>query len=62
VLTVNAPGTQPDITFTYDNLGRVLTTSQTGHTITYAYDALSRLGLMRWTASIRGIIVPECGC
>ena len=43
VLTVNAPGTQPDITFTYDNLGRVVTRSQTGHSITYAYDALSRV-------------------
>lgn len=43
MLTVNAPGSQPDITYTYDNFGRVLTASQTAHTITYAYDALSRV-------------------
>jgi RHS repeat-associated protein len=43
VLTVNAPGTQPDITYAYDNLGRITQVSQTGHTLSYVYDALSRL-------------------
>jgi RHS repeat-associated protein len=43
VLTVNAPGTQPDITYAYDNLGRMTQVSQTGHTLSYIYDALGRL-------------------
>ncbi len=43
VTVIDAPGSQPDITYTYDNFGRVLTAAQSGHTLTYAYDALSRL-------------------
>lgn len=40
--SVDAPGSQPDVSYSYDNLGRVLTASQSGHTVSYAYDALSR--------------------
>jgi len=39
---INAPGTADDVSFTYDNLGRVLTTTQDSETITNVYDALSR--------------------
>jgi len=39
----DAPGTQPDVSYTYDNIGRVLTVIQSNLTITYAYDALSRV-------------------
>ncbi len=39
---IDAPGTADDVSFTYDNLGRVLTTTQDGDTITNVYDALSR--------------------
>jgi RHS repeat-associated protein len=43
VLTVNAPGTQPDLTYAYDNFGRVTLVAQTDHTLSYVYDALGRL-------------------
>jgi len=39
----DAPGSDPDISYTYDNFGRVLTAAQPNQTITYVYDALSRL-------------------
>ena len=40
---VNAPGSDPDVNFTHDHVGNVLTASQTGHTLTYVFDALGRL-------------------
>ncbi len=40
---VNAPGSDPDVSFTYDNLGRIKTSAQTGHSLTFNYDALGRL-------------------
>ncbi|MDJ0761223.1 MAG: RHS repeat-associated core domain-containing protein [Woeseiaceae bacterium] len=39
----NAPGSDPDVSFTHDNLGRVKTMSQTGHTLSYDYNALGQL-------------------
>lgn len=39
----NAPGSDPDVSFTYDNVGRTKTASQTGHSLTFNYDALGRL-------------------
>ncbi|HEY0629052.1 MAG TPA: hypothetical protein VGD23_06960, partial [Sphingomicrobium sp.] len=36
------PGTQPDVTYGYDNLGRLLTASQPGYALTFGYDALGR--------------------
>lgn len=36
------PGTEPDVTYTYDNLGRVTGASQTGNSLSYTYDALGR--------------------
>jgi len=41
--TRNAPGTQPDVGYTYDNFGRLLTAFQSGMTLSYTYDQLSRL-------------------
>lgn len=40
---IDAPGSQPDLSYTHDNFGRVLTAAQSGHTLTYVYDALNRL-------------------
>lgn len=40
---IDAPGSDPDLTFTYDQVGRVLTASQSGQTLTYSYDAQGRL-------------------
>lgn len=39
----NVPGSEPDVTWAYDNLDRPTSISQTGHALTYAYDALSRV-------------------
>lgn len=39
---VDAPGNDDDVSFTYDRLGRALTTSKDGETITSAYDGLGR--------------------
>jgi RHS repeat-associated protein len=36
------PGSEPDVTYGYDNLGRLTSASQTGNSLTYSYDALSR--------------------
>jgi RHS repeat-associated protein len=36
------PGTEPDVTFGYDNLGRLTSASQTGNALAFTYDALSR--------------------
>lgn len=36
------PGSEPDVTYTYDLLGRMTGASQTGNALTFGYDALSR--------------------
>jgi RHS repeat-associated protein len=36
------PGSEPDISYTYDNADRLLSASQTSSTLSYAYDALGR--------------------
>jgi RHS repeat-associated protein len=36
------PGTEPDVTYAYDNLGRVTSASQTGSALSFTYDALDR--------------------
>jgi RHS repeat-associated protein len=36
------PGTEADVTFAYDNLGRLTSASQTGSSVSLTYDALSR--------------------
>jgi RHS repeat-associated protein len=38
----NLPGSEPDVTYIYDNLGRLSSASQTGNNLTFSYDALSR--------------------
>jgi RHS repeat-associated protein len=38
----NAPGSEPDVTYSYDLLGRLTGVSQTGHALTFTYDALGR--------------------
>lgn len=38
----NLPGIEPDVTYAYDNLGRLTSASQTGNSISFSYDALSR--------------------
>lgn len=38
----NLPGTEPDVTYGYDNLGRLTSASQTGSNLSFTYDALSR--------------------
>ena len=38
----NLPGSEPDVTYAYDNLGRLTSASQTGHSLSFTYDALSR--------------------
>jgi RHS repeat-associated protein len=38
----NLPGTEPDVTYGYDNLGRLTSASQTGNPLSFTYDALSR--------------------
>ena len=38
----NLPGTEPDVTYAYDNLGRLTLASQSGYNVTFAYDALGR--------------------
>jgi len=38
----NLPGTEPDVTYAYDNLGRLTSASQTGNSLSFTYDALSR--------------------
>jgi len=37
----NLPGTEPDVTYAYDNLGRLKTASQTGNVLSFTFDALS---------------------
>jgi RHS repeat-associated protein len=36
------PGTEPDVTYAYDNLSRPISVSQTGNSLSFTYDALSR--------------------
>ena len=36
------PGTEPDVSYAYDNLGRLTSASQTGNALSFTYDALSR--------------------
>jgi len=36
------PGTEPDVTYAYDSLGRVASASQTGNALSFTYDALDR--------------------
>jgi YD repeat-containing protein len=43
LILVNAPGTDPDVSYAYDNFGRVTQASQTGHALSYVYDGLGRL-------------------
>ena len=38
----NLPGAEPDVTYAYDALSRLTSASQTGNTLTFTYDALSR--------------------
>jgi RHS repeat-associated protein len=36
------PGSEPDVTYSYDNLGRLTGASQTGNSLSFTYDALGR--------------------
>ena len=36
------PGTEPDVTYGYDNLGRLTSAGQTGNSLAFTYDALGR--------------------
>jgi RHS repeat-associated protein len=36
------PGTEPDVTYGYDNLNRLTSATQTGNALSFGYDALSR--------------------
>lgn len=38
----NLPGSEPDVTYAYDNLGRLTSAAQTGNSLSFSYDALSR--------------------
>jgi RHS repeat-associated protein len=38
----NLPGSEPDVTYVYDNLSRLISASQTGSALSFNYDALSR--------------------
>ncbi len=38
----NLPGTEPDVSYGYDNLGRITSASQTGNALSFTWDALSR--------------------
>ena len=42
LLTKNLPGSEPDVTLTYDNLNRTRTVSRPDYTLTFGYDALGR--------------------
>jgi YD repeat-containing protein len=43
LILVDAPGADPDVSYAYDNFGRVTQASQTGHALSYVYDGLGRL-------------------
>ncbi len=36
------PGSEPDVTYAYDNLGRITSASQSGNALSFTYDALGR--------------------
>jgi len=38
----NLPAAEPDVTYAYDNFGRLTSASQTGNSLSFTYDALSR--------------------
>lgn len=38
----NLPGVEPDVSYAYDNLGRLISASQTGSLHSFSYDALGR--------------------
>ncbi len=38
----NLPGSEPDVTYGYDNLSRLTSSTQTGNGLSFSYDALSR--------------------
>jgi len=38
----NLPGTEPDVTYAYDNLGRLTSASHSGASLSFTWDALSR--------------------
>jgi RHS repeat-associated protein len=38
----NLPGSEPDVTYAYDLLGRMTSASRTGNSLSFTYDALSR--------------------
>lgn len=40
--TKDLPGSEPDVSYTYDLLGRMTGASQTGNALTFTYDALGR--------------------
>lgn len=42
LITKNLPGSEPDVTLGYDNLGRLTSASQTGNALSFSYDALGR--------------------
>jgi RHS repeat-associated protein len=54
LLSRDAPGAQPDISYGYDLLGRQTSASQSGNTITKVYDALSRI--TSETSSVLGTV------
>ncbi|QLC24486.1 hypothetical protein HFP57_05255 [Parasphingopyxis algicola] len=39
---MNLPGSDPDVSYTYDNFSRMLTASQSGHNLTFTYDIFGR--------------------
>ncbi|WP_299327098.1 RHS repeat-associated core domain-containing protein [Parasphingopyxis sp.] len=39
---MDPPGAAPDVTYAYDNFSRLTSASQTGHNLTFTYDALGR--------------------
>lgn len=38
----NLPGTEPDVSYSYDNLGRITSATQTGNSLSFTWDALGR--------------------
>jgi RHS repeat-associated protein len=42
VTAKNLPGSEPDVSYTYDALGRLTGASQTGHALSFTFDALGR--------------------
>ncbi|MDQ3520086.1 MAG: polymorphic toxin-type HINT domain-containing protein [Gemmatimonadota bacterium] len=42
VTSKDLPGTEPDVSYGYDNLGRLTSANQTGNNLSFTYDALSR--------------------